>query len=235
MVYKCVKYVQRRLYPSPCLLCDAPGEQGINICSQCMDDLPHNKHRCHICALPLPSTHTAEQICGRCLQQTPRFDRCHSPFFYGYPISGLIGDFKFNGKLHIGRLLSELFINFIQTNNLELPNLIMPVPLHQSRLRERGFNQALELAKPIARHFEIPLDIKSCMRIKATEAQSGLNKKIRTKNMRSAFDVIKPIDCGYMVIVDDVVTTGATVNELAETLKAKGVKRVDVWALARTQ
>ena len=110
----------------------------------------------------------------------------------------------------------------------------MPVPLHPIRLKDRGFNQALELAKPIARHFNIPLDIKSCKRIKATATQSTLDKKVRKKNMRGAFELVRPLDCKYLVLIDDVVTTGTTVNELAKTLKANGVQRVDVWAIART-
>lgn len=234
MVYNCINKLQQGLYPATCLLCGAPGIQGMDICASCLHDLPHNQDHCLICALPLPSNHAEKPICGRCLQRPPSFDRCHAPFTYGYPVSGLISDFKFNGKLHTGRLLAELLIGFIERNDLKLPDLVMPVPLHPRRLRARGFNQALELARPVARHFNIPLDTKGCRRIKATEAQSGLDKKIRMRNMRSAFEVVNRIDCEHLVLIDDVVTTGATVNELAKALKGPGVKRIDVWALART-
>ncbi len=227
-------HIQHGLFPPVCLLCATPVSQGIDICTPCRDDLPHNTDRCHICSLPLPTNHREQQICGKCLQQTPSFDHCHAPFAYGYPISNLISDFKFNGKLHTGRLLSELLSNLIQTSNLGLPDLIIPVPLHPTRLKERGFNQAMELARPIARHFAIPLDTKTCSRIKATEIQSTLDKKVRMKNLRNAFEVSRKIDCEHLVLIDDVVTTGATINELANTLKRTGVKRVDVWALART-
>jgi ComF family protein len=131
-------------------------------------------------------------------------------------------------------VLAELLTKFIKENDIELPDVIMPVPLHPSRLRERGFNQALELAKPIGREFDIPIDTKSCKRIKATATQSTLDKKIRIKNMRGAFEIVQPLDCKHLVLIDDVVTTGTTVNELAKILKANGVQRVDVWALART-
>jgi ComF family protein len=146
----------------------------------------------------------------------------------------LISDFKFSGKFYSGGLLAKLLINFIETNGIELPEMIMPVPLHPTRLTERGFNQALELAKPIGRHFNIPVDKKSCSRIKATATQSTLDKKVRTKNMRGAFAIAQRFNCKHLAIIDDVVTTGNTVNELAKTVKASGVQRVDVWALART-
>lgn len=233
MVYICTNTIQYTLFPARCLLCGAPGTKGIDICTPCLNDLPHNHNRCRICSLPLPSSH-ADSICGKCLKQTPKFDFCHAPFAYGYPISGLISDFKFSEKFYSGRLLAELLINFVETNQLELPEVILPVPLHPTRLKKRGFNQALELAKPIGRYFDIPFDTKSCKRIKATETQSTLDKKIRKKNMRGAFEIAEPLDCKHLVLIDDVVTTGTTVNELAKTIKASGVKRVDVWALART-
>jgi ComF family protein len=205
----------------------------MDICPSCLNDLPHNHNCCRICALPLASSNS-DQICGKCLNQTPRFDRCHAPFSYGYPLSGLISDFKFNQKLYSGRLLAELLINSIEKNRVELPDLIMPVPLHPARLKERGFNQALELAKPVGLHFNIPIDTKNCKRTKATATQSTLDKKIRIKNMRGAFEIVRKVKCDHLVLIDDVVTTGTTVNELAKVIKSSGVKRVDVWALART-
>jgi ComF family protein len=205
----------------------------MDICRHCLNDLPHNRDCCDICSLPLPPGNI-DQICGKCLKQAPSFDYCYTPFAYGYPISNLIGNFKFSEKFYAGRLLAELLIKFIKEKDIELPDLIMPVPLHPTRLKERGFNQALELAKPIGRHFNIPVDIKSCKRTKATATQSTLDKKVRKKNMRGAFEITQPLDCKHLVLIDDVVTTGTTVNELAKTLKANGAKRVDVWALART-
>jgi ComF family protein len=214
-------------------LCGAPSEQNIDICTPCLNDLPHNHSCCRICALPLSTNHS-DPVCGKCQKQTPSFDRCYAPYSYGYPISGLISDLKFNERLYAGRLLSELLISFLETNRIELPELILPVPLHSTRLRERGFNQALELAKPIGRHFNIAVDSKSCKRIKATATQSTLDKKVRAKNMRGAFKIVQRLNCKHLAIVDDVVTTGTTASELAKTIKASGVQRVDVWALART-
>lgn len=237
MVYICTDNIQRTLFPSTCLLCGAPSVNGIDICNHCLDDLPHNRNCCRVCSLPLPlplPANHSNQICGKCLRQRPSFDRCYTPYSYGYPISGLISSFKFSDRLYAGRLLAELLINFIETKRVELPQLILPVPLHPARLKERGFNQALELAKPISRYFNIPVDIKSCRRVKATATQSTLDKKVRIKNMRGAFAITEPLSCEHLVLLDDVVTTGTTVNELAKTLKTSGVQRVDVWALART-
>ena len=233
MVYICTDIIQRALFPAKCLLCGAPSTEGMDICCHCLDDLPHNHNRCQICSLPLSTNH-AQPICGKCLKRAPRFDHCYAPFSYAYPLSGLISDFKFSGKFYSGRLLAKLLTDFLERDEIELPELIIPVPLHPTRLRERGFNQALELAKPIGRHFNIPIDIQSCSRIKATATQSTLDKKIRSKNMRGAFKIAQGFSCKHLAIVDDVVTTGNTVNELAKIIKASGVQRVDVWALART-
>jgi ComF family protein len=234
MVYEWIKNTQSKLYPPLCLLCGSSDSTNRDICSACLDDLPHNLNCCSICALPLSRHSPDNLVCGRCLRLTPTFDHGHAAFAYSYPISGLISDFKFAGKLHYGRLLANLLISYIEAKDPDLPDLILPVPLHRSRLRERGFNQALELARPIGRHFNLPVDTHSCKRTRATAAQSNLDKKTRRKNIRGAFQLMHEIKSGHVVILDDVVTTGGTVMELASILKKGGVKRVDVWALART-
>lgn len=234
MVYNWISNSQFSLYPPLCLLCGSSSSTNRDICGACLDDLPHNINCCSVCALPLPRQSPGKMVCGKCLKLTPSFDSCHSAFAYSYPISGLISDFKFAGKLHHGRLLANLLISHIEASSLDMPDLIIPVPLHRSRLRARGFNQALELAQPIGRHFNVPVDINSCKRTCATEAQTSLDKKRRRKNIRGAFKLMHKIKSGHVVILDDVVTTGGTVMELARILKRGGVTRVDVWALART-
>ncbi len=234
MVYKWLNNARFSLYPPLCLLCGSTKTTNIDICYSCLDDLPHNNHYCHICALPLTTDHSDGLICGKCLNLTPAFDSCRTAFSYSYPISGLISNFKFAGKLHNGRLLANLLINYIEANSLDMPDLILPVPLHSYRLRERGFNQAIELAHPIGSYFNIPVDVDSCKRIRATESQANLDKKTRRKNIRGAFKLIRNMESDHAVLLDDVVTTGGTVTELALLLKRAGVKRVDVWAIART-
>ncbi len=234
MVYNWINYIQSSLFPPLCLLCNASSGTAMNICEACLDALPHNLNCCKICALQLSQPTSERLVCGNCLKQTPPFDSCHAAFSYGYPISNLISAFKFSGKLQNGRLLARLLINSIESSQQPMPDLILPVPLHRSRLRDRGFNQALELAQPLGRHFHIPVDTHSCERTRATEAQSNLDKRWRRKNVRNAFKLRQAVEHEHVVIIDDVVTTGNTVSELARMLKLDRVKRVDVWTLART-
>jgi len=234
MVYNCTNNRRFSLFPPICLLCSSTDTNEMDICNPCMDDLSHNINCCRICALPLSQHSPDSPICGNCLRQPPPFDNCHAIFAYSYPISNLISGFKFSGKLENGRLLAQLLIRSIEANRLPLPELILPVPLHRSRLRERGFNQALELALPLGRHFGIPVDIHRCKRTRATEAQSNLHKRERQKNIRGAFSLKHKLEHSHVAILDDVVTTGSTITELARTLKSSGVSQVDIWALART-
>ena len=123
----------------------------------------------------------------------------------------------------------------IKHRKSNLPECIIPVPLHPQRLRVRGFNQALELARIIAKQLNIPLNYSLCQRDKSTPFQSGLSAKQRKQNLKNAFIVTKPHAYKHVAIFDDVVTTGTTVNELAKQLKNSGVETIEVWAIARTQ
>jgi ComF family protein len=146
----------------------------------------------------------------------------------------LITQLKFSNKLIYAKILAELFINHLSYLNEPLPQCIIPVPLHRSRLRERGFNQALELAKPIAKRLAIPLDFKSCTRVIATKAQSQILASERKKNIKNAFVIKQNFQYQHVAIVDDVMTTGSTVAELSKTLRKHGVKQIDIWCMART-
>ncbi len=229
MVYKCLNNILSLLYPDHCQLCDAPATDGL--CAPCRDDLPYNRHACIQCGLPLPQP--LEVVCGSCQQQPPPVDRSWIPFLYAAPVDRLISQFKFSEKLPQGRLLSRLLEQQLP-RRLPLPELLIPVPLHGDRLRQRGYNQALELAKPLGRRFGIPVDHRSCQRIVQTRPQHALRKQQRARNMRGAFRITRPLAARHVALVDDVVTTGNTVNELARQLKRAGVARVDVWAVART-
>jgi ComF family protein len=117
--------------------------------------------------------------------------------------------------------------------NQLLPDLLLPVPLHYKRIAERGFNQALEIARIIAKSLQIPIDAKSCIRVRNTAAQAELKSDKRKANVARAFQCIKPIAAKHVAIVDDVVTTGNTVRELSKVLHKAGVERIDVWCIAR--
>jgi ComF family protein len=140
---------------------------------------------------------------------------------------------KFQHKLHLVKPLAGLLIE--QLGELhEQPDLLIPVPLHPLRLRQRGFNQSVEITRILAKHYRLPYDWRICQRIKETKAQSELNEKERRRNLSNAFQVCTKVNGSHLVLVDDVITTGATVTELSKLLKKAGAKRIDVWAVART-
>lgn len=230
MVNRWLDLVQFKLFPARCILCGSPGVRGMDLCGECKRDLPYIENRCSRCSIPLPQG----GICGQCQKSPPRFDRCFAPFSYEGPAADLITDLKFRSRLQAGRLLAQLLFEQIGKNGLDLPQLLIPVPLHETRLRERGYNQALELARPLAKRLRLPVSYLSCVRLRATGAQSSLPRKERTKNVKGAFALNTPIKEQHVALVDDVVTTGSTVEELAKLLKVSGVDRVDVWCVART-
>jgi len=157
-----------------------------------------------------------------------------APFLYRTPVDALLRAFKFQGRLVHVRVLARIMSDHVQASGSRLPDLLVPVPLHPSRLRERGFNQAVELARLIGRALAIPLDTQTCQRIRLTSAQSGLTATERRRNLRNAF-YVRPMDLPRsLAIVDDVMTTGATVASMAQALRRQGVERIEVWVCART-
>jgi ComF family protein len=224
------KKLQHWFYPPACVLCSSAVKEG-DVCSGCAVELPYNAAACARCALPLPS---AAELCGQCLQDLPSYDSAVSLFRYAYPADHLILRLKFQAQLHLARTLGELLAQHLKREMQMMPEIIIPVPLHRTRLRERGFNQALEIARPIARSLSIPVDYKSCERVRKTSAQSLLPAAERRKNIKGAFRVTRPIAARHVAILDDVMTTGHTVQELAATLRKAGVERIDVWVVART-
>ncbi len=217
------------LFPPTCILCGAPGEANRDLCGECLADLPLLGPCCQRCALPLAEP----GICGACLSHPPQFDACHIPLLYQGPVPRLITGLKFHNQLANARLLAQRLQQHLHGRD-DLPELILPVPLHPRRMRERGYNQAIEIARPLGRALGLPVAIDNCVRRRATGAQADLPKKQRQKNLRGAFAVNRPINARHVAVLDDVVTTGSTVNELARVLKQAGVERVVVWALART-
>lgn len=234
MVYNWTNYIQRLLYPPTCLLCGRSGAEGRDLCPECRSELPHNLNPCRCCALPLPVDAPAGALCGKCQQRPPPFVRCLAPFTYRSPLPELINGLKFHGRLSYSRLLTELLLPAITAAIHQPPELIIPVPLHPTRLRERGYNQALELARPLSLHLGIPLELHHCRRTRATPPQSGLEQKQRRRNIRGAFEISPEIQARHVALLDDVVTTGSTAAELTRQLHRRGVGRVEVWALART-
>lgn len=227
-------FLLNQLYPSRCLLCDATGLPERGICHGCFNDLPWNRHTCPNCALPLPECTPTNTLCGSCQKKRPSFDGCYAPLKYEGVVAPLVGGFKFRNRLEYGRLLGQILAEHLKATHSEWPELILPVPLHKSRLRERGYNQSLEIARLLGRQLVIPIEHSALQRSRKTETQSGLNTTERRKNIRNAFTLATPLSVKSIALVDDVVTTGETVAELSRLLKKEGVERVEIWALART-
>lgn len=221
----------RFLFPAHCLLCGDDGARGRDLCAACFGELPWNRRPCPRCAAPLPPD-ADDKLCGNCLKALPSWDEAKSPLSYGYPVDRLIQRFKFDGDLPIGRLLAELLADYLAAGG-EKPHCIVPVPLHPSRLKERGFNQAAELARPVGRRLNIPVRLGVCERVRDTAVQSKLDAAERKKNLRDAFAVKKTVDGAHIALLDDVVTTGTTMETLTRALKDAGAARVSVWCVAR--
>ncbi len=217
-------------------MCLSPTNNKHLLCSSCEEDLPENKSHCIICAIPFSTTQTIHSplVCGKCIKSPPFYTMSLIPHIYASPLKQLISNLKFQGNLTHAPLLAQGFINSIEHRKNNLPECIIPVPLHPQRLQERGFNQALELARIIAKKLNIPLDYALCQRNKATPFQSDLSAKQRKQNLKNAFGVSQKHSYKHVAIFDDVVTTGTTVNELARQLKQSGVETIEVWAIART-
>jgi ComF family protein len=182
------------------------------------------------CLFCLEVLANSEMICAVCRESLPRnpnllahgFEYLIAPFSYQEPISSLITDLKFNGKLKYAKLLGDLLSEAIRKNSAQFPDIIIPVPLHKKRLKERGFNQAHEIAKVIGKKLNIPLNIRGAIRIKNTKAQSNLKAKERHKNLENAFKANKNFTGKHIAIVDDVFTTGATTISKMNSNHARG-------------
>ncbi len=231
MVYQWIKKLQLQLLPPTCLLCGAPGESERDLCGGCRADLPGNDPACRRCGMPLA---LGAEICGTCLQQPPPIERSFAPLLYQPPVDFLIKQLKFKGQLACARLLGEWLGAALERRGGPWPEAIIPVPLHASRLRERSFNQSLELARFVAGRLQVALDSATVRRIRHTVPQVELKAAERSGNVRGAFAVVRPIALRHVAILDDVVTTGSTVNEIARVLRAAGVEEIEVWACTRT-
>lgn len=222
-----------RIFPPRCLVCEAPGYTGLDVCRRCYQRLPHIDRACSQCALPLPVATGSQPLrCGQCLRKPPAFDHALSLFEYRDDAVSLIVQLKFHHRLALSRLFGQLLLQKVLQQGVAV-DALLPVPLHRSRLRQRGFNQSVELSRALARGLGVPLLRNQVQRLRATSQQTGLNAGARRKNIKGAFRVVQPLSYRHIAIVDDVVTTGSTVHELAAVLKRAGVETVSVWSVAR--
>jgi len=209
----------------PCELCGAPaGRPGL--CEGCHADMPWIASACRLCARPLRASGT----CGRCLRHGAPWLRAIAPLAWSFPVDALISRFKYGGALHYGALLGRLLATHCRDRR---PDGIVPVPLHRSRLAERGFNQALELARPAASLLRVPILYDACSRRIATPPQAGLAARQRYRNLQGAFHASPCVQGRSLAIIDDVLTTGSTAKALTMQLLGAGAAAVEVWAVAR--
>lgn len=220
------------LFPSRCILCQGAVNGDVELCLECYRSLPHNRVCCVRCALPLAEEIKNKVLCGGCIRRSPAFDYAHSLFRYEDSVIGLIHQLKFSEKISHARSIGEMLLRKLNETG-EKPDCLLPVVLHGSRLRQRGFNQSIEISRVIAKKTGIPIEYDAVIRQRSTAAQTGLNAKQRIKNIKRAFTVVKELNYQHVLIVDDVMTTGATVNELARVLKRNKVARVGVLSIAR--
>lgn len=217
------------LFPQQCLLCAGGNGGELALCRSCLEDLPwHGPDACPQCALPAPGG----QTCGRCLQSAPAFDATRALFRYAYPLDGMLQHYKYRQQLGLAGTFGTLMLQCFDCRTAF--DRIIPMPLHPKRLAERGFNQSLEIARLLARQLNITLDTRSCHRIRFTPPQASLPHKARIRNMRGAFRCDAALEGQHILLVDDVMTTGASLHELAATVKAAGASRVECWVIART-
>jgi ComF family protein len=212
-----------------CILCLCSVAGPFDLCRACLDLLPEQGLACERCASPL----LAGRLCGACVTRPPPFSRARVPFLYAYPLDALIKAGKFSNRLdylsHLGRILADR----LQYTGVHPPECLVPVPLHWRRLITRGYNQALELARPLAHELGVPLCTGVCRRSRYTKPQTELSARDRVRNVRSAFRITRALPYRHIALVDDVFTTGSTARELARVLLSAGAVSVEVWALAR--
>ena len=217
------------LLPRHCILCGLASGRA-NLCAPCRAELPRIRQACARCALPLPGI--GDRVCGACLIKPPRWNHAVAALEYAFPVSQLICRFKFNRNLPCGIVLAEELLQSLR-NTPARPQLIVPVPLHVTRQFKRVFNQADVIAQHIGRALHVPVSRRHLRRIRRTPAQSGLAAAARKRNLRGAFRARPLQGIEHVALVDDVLTTGATLGECAALLRRAGAAEISVWVLAR--
>ncbi|MEA3292699.1 MAG: ComF family protein [Pseudomonadota bacterium] len=215
------------ILPQRCPLCREQARYGF--CVKCQLLLPWIEASCPQCGTEMPKN----MLCGACQKKAPRFGATTIPFHYAEPVDRMIQNLKYNGQLYLSGALGKMIAISVIRRKPDLPDMLLPVPLHRSRLRKRGYNQSLEIAREISRQLSIPVNYKLAERTRSTVTQTGLTAPERRRNVRGAFSVSGTIPRQHFAIVDDVVTSGSTANELARTLMLAGAERVSIFAVSR--
>lgn len=222
----CLFRVQSGL-PQSCLLCGARTPGGL-LCTGCADDLPDMRGPCcPRCALP----HASGGVCGRCLRHPPAFETACAAYRYAFPVDVLIRRCKYDGVLELTDGFAQALADAVA--DLPRPDLLLPMPLHPTRLAERGFNQAAEIARRLARRLDMAWATTGLSRLRDTPPQAGLDLRARRRNLRGAFRCELDLHGRHVALVDDVMTSGASLHELAQAARRAGALHLSAWVVAR--
>jgi len=233
-VHKLSAYVQQKIRSS-CYFCYQSDFCQAGICQICLDRLPWVRHSCRFCGLPIPenSAKSSNGICISCMfVSTGRLDAVKVLFHYEDPIRSLVLNFKYHQQLYIGRMLGTLMAENLRADQDIMG--ILPIPLSTSRLKLRGFNQCLEMAKIISKKQKIPLIRNGIVKLNETKNQSELSAAARRQNIKS-----HNFECHFsdipqsVILIDDVMTTGATMQVVAQKLRSVGVQYIEGWIVCR--
>ncbi|MDL0432094.1 ComF family protein [Marinobacter sp. TBZ242] len=218
-----------------CVACLEPNAH-FGLCTPCRQDLPANHWHCRQCALPL-AFEGNDRLCGQCLQDPPPFSGVIAPWRYRFPVDSMIQRYKYNGQRTFARPLindlAEHLVSVLEAAPERRPELLVASPMHPARRRQRGFNQAADIAEQISIRCGIPWTTELVIRNRRTRPQRGLSREERLANLTRIFHVTRRAP-ERIAIVDDVVTTGATARSLTIALLEAGARDVQIWALART-
>lgn len=225
-----VDYVLRRALPGPCAFCLASALPGEPWCAACFTALPWNHSACMQCAQP--QSEAIPGVCGRCLRHPPSFVRSRVGLRYEGEVAALMQRFKFLAEPRAGTVLVTLMQESLAwLDRSQLPQALLALPRHADRARERGFDQAEWLTTRLARQLDLPCY--TARRVRQTPTQRGLDRQARRRNLRGAFIVDAPLPA-RVAVIDDIMTTGASLEALAEACLAAGAEEIEAWAVART-
>ena len=219
-----------RLMPSSCLLCDDKVEWQHGLCEECWRTLPWNTRPCMICALPL----TGGRLCGACQTRPRAFENVVAPLIYRKPLDRIVCELKYRERLPWARTAAELIVETLRERGEAMPDFLVPVPMTLRAVRRRGFNQSAYLARLVGRRLKIRTRSSLIVKQRETQRQSSLSHRERQSNLSGVFEVVEQPIGQKIALIDDVVTTGNTANELARVLRTAGAAEVRVWAVART-
>ncbi len=234
---------QQLVLPPRCVACGRPARRRtwapsstpplLDLCDACQAQLPVNLRACKRCALPLSGTQPG-LICGHCQRHPPPYQASWCAYEYTYPITHLIRSLKYGGALATSRVLGTLLADYLREHRMgPWPECFIPMPLHALRYRSRGYNQVIELGRHLEQSLGIQMRTDLVARIRHTPEQAGLSRRARRKNLHRAFVTTNVVLPRHIAVLDDVITTGNTVYELAKTLKSGGAEDIEVWGLAR--